>query len=470
MKYDVFLSYRRKGGFETAKHLFDLLTKDGYKVCLDLDTLREGDFNKELLRRIDDCQDFILIVDAHAFDRSVDPDYLPQRDWLRQELSYALKQGKNVIPVLLAGAVFPDNLPSDISQVAYKNGPSYSFEYFDSFYDKLKKFLHTKRALIRKIWLFSAIAVVALIVALWFLFFQGKQSGSSDIPHESHVTISQPETIAEPEAEPVLVVEPVVDNAEEVIPKQETVNITPIVSSTQSNSVSAGKQENRRNENVERTADVVSEEYIQTVSGKADGYEYVDLGLSVLWATCNIGASRPSDSGHFFAWGELTAKSEYTWATYTFLTSGTNKDNAKFSKYIFDGNSDAMDNLKQLEATDDVASSLWSGRWRMPTKEEFEELISNCTWKWTKVEGVDGYAVYSKKTGFENNSIFLPAAGYFQKKSVQNKGSRGCYWSASLGTHSYSAGYLGFNSSLTRIYNEERYIGRSVRPVYKKNK
>lgn len=454
MKYDVFLSYRRKGGFETAKHLFDLLTKDGYKVCLDLDTLREGDFDKALLSRIDECQDFILIVDANAFERSVDPDYLPQRDWLRQELSYALKQGKNVIPVLLAGAAFPDNLPPDISQVAYKNGPSYSFEYFDSFYDKLKKFLHTKRALIRKIWLFSAIAVMAVIAALWFLFFQGKQSGSGVLPQEYPVTVPQQEIVTE----------------SELVPIEKNVKQTPAISTTQSNTVSEVKQENRRNESVENTIDAVSEKYVQTVSGRASGYEYVDLGLSVVWATCNVGASRPSDSGLFFAWGELTAKSEYTWATYTFLTKGTNKDNAKFSKYIFDGNSDASDNLKQLEATDDVAGVLWSGGWRMPTKEEFEELISNCTWKWIKVEGVGGYAVYSRKTGFENKSIFLPAAGYFQKKSVQNKGSRGCYWSASMGTHSYSACYLGFNSSLTRTYNEDRYIGRSVRPVYKKNK
>ena len=466
MKYDVFLSYRRKGGFETAKHLFDLLTKDGYKVCLDLDTLREGDFNKELLRRIDDCQDFILIVDAHAFDRSVDPDYLPQRDWLRQELSYALKQGKNVIPVLLAGASFPDNLPTDISQVTYKNGPSYSFEYFDSFYEKLKKFLHTKRALIRKMWLFSAIAVVAVIATLWFMLFQGKES--CDIPQEYPVTVPQPETV--PQHEPLPVDEPVIDNAEVVIPKQETVKTTPIVSSTQSNTVSAGKQDGRSNEKVERTIDAVSEKYIQIVSGRASGYEYVDLGLSVMWATCNVGASRPSDSGQFFAWGELTAKSEYTWATYSFLTEGTNKDNAQFSKYVFDGNSNVTDNLKQLEAADDVAGVSLSGGWRMPTKEEFEELISNCTWKWTKVEGVDGYVVRSRTTGYENNSIFLPAVGYFQKKSVQSKGSRGCYWSASMGTHSYSACYLGFNFSLTRTYNEDRYIGRSVRPVYKKNK
>lgn len=455
MRYDVFLSYRRKGGFETAKHLFDLLTKDGYRVCLDLDTLREGDFDKALLSRIDDCQDFILIVDANAFERCVDPDFDPKKDWLRQELAYALMQGKNVIPVLLAGADFPDNLPSDISQVAYKHGPSYSLEYFDSFYEKLKKFLHTKRSLIRKIWLFSVIAMLAVIGAIWFFAFPEKQN-ETDSTSKREVTVP----VTSPEQESLPVVEPVKENAS--VPSPEVKTQMPVKSNS--------KTDNTQNVKSETTTKVDSEKFNQIISGKADGFDYVDLGLSVMWATCNVGASKPSESGQFFAWGEVAAKSDYTWATYKYLTEGTNKDNAKFSKYISDSNSGQVDDLRYLVASDDVAGVLWSGVWRMPTKEEIEELISNCTWKWTKVEGVDGYVVSAKKSGFERNSIFLPAAGYLQKKVVQNKGSRGCYWSSSLGTHSYSACYLGFNTSVTRTYNEERYIGRSIRPVYKKNK
>lgn len=142
--YDVFISYRRNGGFETARHLYDLLVHDGYDVSFDLDTLREGAFNKQLLTRIDECEDFLIVIDQHAFDRTLDPTFDPQKDWMRIELSYALKKEKNIVPVLLAGARFPENLPDDIRQVIYKNVPEYSLSYFDSFYLKLKTFLHSK--------------------------------------------------------------------------------------------------------------------------------------------------------------------------------------------------------------------------------------------------------------------------------------------------------------------------------------
>lgn len=141
MKYDIFISYRRDGSFETAKHLNDLLVRDGYTVSFDIDTLREGDFDETLLRRIDQCVDFILVVDKHTFDRTLDPDFDPKKDWLRTELAYALKLRKNVIPVLLAGANYPQNLPEDIDNVRFCNGPKYVHEYFDSFYIKLKEML-----------------------------------------------------------------------------------------------------------------------------------------------------------------------------------------------------------------------------------------------------------------------------------------------------------------------------------------
>ena len=143
-EFDIFISYRRNGGFETAKHLFDLFTHDGYLVSFDIDALREGDFDFALLKRVESCQDFILIVDPHTFDRTLDSSFNPRNDWLRQELSYALYLEKNVIPVLLGGASFPENLPDDIRSVITKNGPSYSKDYFDSFYVRLKSFLHSK--------------------------------------------------------------------------------------------------------------------------------------------------------------------------------------------------------------------------------------------------------------------------------------------------------------------------------------
>lgn len=143
MKYDIFISYRREGGLVTAKHIYDLLSIDGYSVSFDIDTLRNGDFDTALLNRINECTDFILILDAHAFDRTLDPSFPKEKDWLYQELLHALKQNKNIIPIMLSGFAFPDNLPDDIKKVQKKNGPIYDIVYFDAFYQRLKTYFKT---------------------------------------------------------------------------------------------------------------------------------------------------------------------------------------------------------------------------------------------------------------------------------------------------------------------------------------
>lgn len=146
MKYDIFISYRREGGYDTAKHLNDLLVRDGYRVSFDIDTLRNGDFDTQLLSRIEACKDFILIVDKHAFDRTLDKNFDSTKDWMRCELAHALKHNKNIIPVFLSGVTgFPEGLPIDIVNVTKKNGPEYNRYYFNDFYETLKKrFLHKR--------------------------------------------------------------------------------------------------------------------------------------------------------------------------------------------------------------------------------------------------------------------------------------------------------------------------------------
>ena len=139
--YDIFISYRRDGGGATAGRINDMLTADGYSVSYDVDTLREGRFDMQLLERIEQCQDFILVVDKNCFARTVNPATNPLDDWLWQELKYALQLKKNVIPVLLAGSDFPPKMPEDIDNVRFCNGPKCVHEYFDSFYTKLKEML-----------------------------------------------------------------------------------------------------------------------------------------------------------------------------------------------------------------------------------------------------------------------------------------------------------------------------------------
>ena len=134
------------------------------------------------------------------------------------------------------------------------------------------------------------------------------------------------------------------------------------------------------------------------------GHEYVDLGLSVKWATCNIGANKPSDYGGYYRYGETKPKSQ---------SSG------KYNGPI----------------GDDVARSLWGTGWRLPTAEEVHELAEECTWTRTSQNGVSGYKV----TGTNGNSIFIPLAGYMQESShnVTYRGEQGFYWTS---TRNYKGG------------------------------
>ena len=204
-----------------------------------------------------------------------------------------------------------------------------------------------------------------------------------------------------------------------------------------------------------------------SATGTSNGHEWVDLGLSVKWATCNIGASSPSAYGDYYAWGETSTKSSYTWENYRFRTSGDSYDNVKFNKYNTQSDRGSVDNRTTLELSDDVARQKWGGSWRMPTVKEFQELIDNCTWTWTTMNGVNGYKVTSKKSGYSSRSIFLPAAGRRYDTSLDYAGERGTYWSSSLfAGQPYSALGLSFSSGGHYAgYNGLRYSGQSVRPV-----
>ena len=187
--------------------------------------------------------------------------------------------------------------------------------------------------------------------------------------------------------------------------------------------------------------------------GKHEGHGYVDLGLSVKWATCNVGASSPEEYGDYFAWGETETKSEYTkgnCATYEL-----SKSELQSQGYI--------DGEGNLNPQYDAATANWGGDWRMPTYSEQAELLNNCTWTWTTQNGVNGYNV----KGPNGNSIFLPAAGDRIGSSLEYAGSYGVYWSSTPFEVSYvSFAYdLDFYSDYQRKLYASRYGGQSVRPV-----
>ena len=199
--------------------------------------------------------------------------------------------------------------------------------------------------------------------------------------------------------------------------------------------------------------------------------EYVDLGLpsGLKWAKCNLGASKPSEPGDYYAWGETEPKKKFTWATYKWMQAG--KSEWKYiTKYtIADGDTEGIwydssgafigDSLTTLRPADDAATQQLGSPWRMPTKDEFQELIENCTLIRTTQGGVEGYQVDAPN----GNAIFLPATG-FRDGSGLNAVNQCRYWSSSLRDRTnskYTEEFIG-SGFYSAAY---RYNGLPVRPV-----
>ena len=207
----------------------------------------------------------------------------------------------------------------------------------------------------------------------------------------------------------------------------------------------------------------LTEETTVSFRGRAHINDYVDLGLpsGLLWATCNVGADSPEDYGDYFAWGETTPKDTYNWSTYQYC-NGSNNTLTKYCNNSSYGYNGFTDNLTTLLPEDDAAAANWGGNWRMPTKEEFQELYNNTTVTWTQQNGVNGRLF----TAANGNSLFLPAAGYRNNSSLGSAGGNGYYWSSSLySSYPYDAWILGFISGYYSMSYSNRDYGRSVRPV-----
>lgn len=190
-----------------------------------------------------------------------------------------------------------------------------------------------------------------------------------------------------------------------------------------------------------------------------NGHEAVDLGLSVKWATCNVGSYTPEGCGEYYAWGETETKSDYSWETYKWC-EGTIET---LTKYCTDDGCGKVDNRTVLTSSDDVATIKWGKKWRIPTTEEMEELIDECTWTMTTQNGMNGYLV----VGPSGKSIFLPAAGYRRGTDLGYRGSNGYYWSATLNgnENNYAYGLSFLDGNYGWYYWSSRRIGFSVRPV-----
>ena len=218
-----------------------------------------------------------------------------------------------------------------------------------------------------------------------------------------------------------------------------------------------------------------------------DNGDVVDLGLpsGVKWATCNLGANSPEEFGDYYAWGEITTKDNYEWNTYKYC-NGTDKSFTKYCNHSHYGMDGFTDTFTTLEDADDAATAVLGSDYSIPTSDDWNELRSQCYWVWT--DGYNGtskagYIVYKAKSdagkgpdsySLSDAHIFLPAAGSRDGTNLNDAGSRGNYWSASLyrstPCHAY---YCHFYSgrvfpSYGTIYGNYRYYGCSVRPVQHK--
>ena len=190
--------------------------------------------------------------------------------------------------------------------------------------------------------------------------------------------------------------------------------------------------------------------------GKLNGHDWIDLGLpsGLKWATCNVGASSPEEYGDEYAWGETNEKSEYNLDNYKWGNGQDKGWDNPYTKYWIDSDEGIVDNKSILEPSDDVARVKWGSSWRIPTDEDFRELVYKCSWERTTQNGIVGVRI----TGPNKHSIFLPYES--------NDWLYACYWSASLQKFS---SFKAYNLFLTKdkyvIDDDLRYYGNAVRPV-----
>ena len=218
-----------------------------------------------------------------------------------------------------------------------------------------------------------------------------------------------------------------------------------------------------------------------------EGTEAVDLGLpsGTLWGSMNVGANSPKGMGMYFSWGETTGYTndtndgrKFDWGSYKWMTSGksgsqwVNKyqaDDGQTDGCWYEGENFIGDGLLELLPEDDAATANWKGDWRMPTHEDFLELIEYTDCEWLS-SGVRGYKFTSMKD--KTKSIFLPAAGYRDYNSYRDQGAKGFYWSSTVDKKisQYAHEFFFHSGGVEAYYTTYRYDGQSVRPVIKKKK
>lgn len=492
MNYDIFISYKRKS-LPTANNLYYRLTTRGYSTFFDLEEMGRDDFNVQLLNYIENAKDVFVLLEEGSLEGCKQENW-EEEDWFCREIAFALEKKKNIIPILIGGYNMPSQefFPDRLKELTFKNAPEFNFSFFEAYLDKLieKDYILSKPDMQEK----------ATSIFKFYsnencqIFKEGKLvcslEGMSDEPYylpvprkgdyrfkvtngitgESQILN---ETIDAVEERSVQITWNRSLKIKDIMCKNSkgcfiTISIAllfvgvfiPIrhlvTSSNDDMLYDADEQTVQYSDELwnERSKDGVEEDFSRENEDECSisltPGDIVDLGLSVNWASKNVGATSPEDAGGYYAWGEIKEKDEYTKESYEF----------RCVEYGYTKTEKIASDISGTKY--DVAKLLIGENYRMPTKDEMKELILECDWRYGEINGVSGMVI----TGKNDNCIFIPDVGIKERMST----STVCYyWTSTAGEYGtpYSLYISAFSgeSKYDLVNHVSVEHGLPVRPV-----
>lgn len=483
MKYDVFISYARKD-FDEVKPFVDMLHKriPALDCWFDITGIESGDeFEDKIIRAIDNSSYVIFALSENSLNST----------WTKDEVIYARNTGKKVIPLLLKDASLEgwflfkfgridcidstsetqvDKLLKDLAKWSGKSVTDVAGKIIDGQdgkenivdaepkkspnADRKKNTLLIKLATFNNKGCLLSIAMLSLLLLVGIPFFIYNNSLTYNYKNYAdkinHLGEDYEDYLDSVRRESERINQRVAESQRHIAAG----NANPETEAAEKRRQAEAEAEKRRQAEAEAEKRRLEEakKSNEFVSGKISGHDFVDLGLSVKWATCNVGASKPSDIGDYYAWGELKTKSEYTESNCT--TYEQNIQNISgIAKY-------------------DVARVKFGAGWRMPTSSELEELVEKCEWIVAVVDNQSGFLAI----GPNKNKIFFPRTGVKVYWDTDNETKlrfpyNGYYWSSTQCIQIEGAVYLNIYGSKEEEFCEPDIIGDSksmgicVRPV-----
>ena len=463
------------------------MTTRGYSTFFDLEEMGRDNFNTQLLNYIENAKDVFVILEEGSLDACKREDW--EKDWFCHEIAFALEKKKNIIPILLNGYTMPseDFFPDKLKELSLKNAPEFNFSFFKAYLDKLieKEYLISKPNIQDK----DTSVFKFYSNENCQVFKEGKLvcslEGMSDEPY--YLPVSRKGSYRF-----ILLNTSSLEkkDLEEHIDTEEEKNVMINWESHRDSIVISQNNKKRKaffisvallaiiiiasgmfyfvcyNPRYTTWKDRMRLMRYQTVDlsevshGEIYGnHEAVDLGLSVKWATCNVGADLPFYSGEFFSWGETETKQLYSWENYKYAIGDS------VTKYCTNEQYGIIDSLSILCSFDDAASVKWGNGWRMPTFYETEELRTKCSFSLKTLYGVLGFLV----TGPNKNTLFFPLSGDISgniDEDIDGKEVYVIFWTSTLFTDNREAYEFAMSHLHKNWYSSTRNTGHNIRPVH----